>query len=82
MDKNNDILLIIALYQTPLLTTAIVDVIIEANNLKKKPILVVSAGGEFTEMLRENLEENKIPCFTFPHQAVDAIKCVVEYYKY
>ncbi len=82
MDKNNEILLIIALYQTPLLTTAIVDVIIEANNLKKKPILVVSAGGEFTEMLRENLEENKIPCFTFPHQAVDAIKCVVEYYKY
>ena len=81
MDKNNDILLIIALYQTPLLTTDIIDVIIEANNLKKKPILVVSAGGEFTELLRENLEENKIPCFTFPHQAVDAIRGVVDYYK-
>jgi len=79
-DKNNDILLVIALYQTPLLTPDIVDVIIEANNLKKKPILVVSAGGEFTEVLKENLEETGIPCFTFPHQAIKSIKYLVEYY--
>ncbi|MBS3145529.1 CoA-binding protein [Candidatus Woesearchaeota archaeon] len=79
-DKNNDILLVIALYQTPLLTPDIVDVIIEANNLKKKPILVVSAGGEFTEVLKENLEETGVPCFTFPHQAVSAIKYLLEYH--
>ena len=73
-------MLVIALYQTPLLTPDIVDVIIEANNLKKKPILVVSAGGEFTEVLKENLEETGVPCFTFPHQAVSAIKYLLEYH--
>lgn len=80
-EKNIDIILLIALYQTPLITTDIVDVIIEANDMKKKPIAVVSAGGEFTEVLRKNLDENNIPTYTFPEQAVKAIAKLVEYYE-
>lgn len=80
-DKNIDIILLIALYQTPLITTDIVDVLVEASDMKAKPIIVVSAGGEFTEVLRKNLDENSVPTYTFPEQAVKAIAKLVEYYK-
>ena len=79
-DKNVDILLINLLYQTPLISTDIVDVITEINDLKKKPMIVVSTGGEFTELLKKSLEENNIPCYTFPEEAVNSIKALTEYY--
>ena len=79
-DKQIDILLIIALYQTPLITTDIVDLITEYNDLKKKPIVVVSTGGEFTEHLMESLGETGVTSFTFPEEAVKAIIALVEYY--
>lgn len=80
-DKSIDVILLIVLYQTPLVTTDIVDVIIEANDMKMKPIIVVSAGGEFTDVLRSSLDENSIPTYTFPEQAVKAIAKLVEYYE-
>lgn len=79
-DENTDIILLIVLYQTPLVSTDIVDDIIECNDMKKKPIVVVSAGGEFTEILKKDLEANNIPNFTFPENAVRAIKNLVDYY--
>ncbi len=79
-DNNIDIILLIVLYQTPLITTDIVDIIIEYNDLKKKPIIVVSAGGEFTEMLSKSLYENKIITYTFPEEAVQSIGALVEYH--
>lgn len=79
-DKNVDVVLLIVLYQTPLVTTDVVDVLIEANDLKKKPIAVVSAGGEFTEVLKKNVEANNIPTYTFPENAVKAIRNLVRYY--
>ncbi len=80
-DKNVDVLVIIVLVQTPLIATDIVDVLIEANDLKKKPIVVVSAGGEYTEVMRKNLEENGIPTYTYPEDAVRAVQQLVKYYK-
>ena len=79
-DKNVDIVLLIVLYQTPLITTDIVDVIIEYYDMKKKPIVVVSTGGEFTETLSRSLEENGILTFTFPEDAVKSVSALVEYY--
>ncbi len=78
-DPNVDIILLVVLYQTPLVTTDIVDVIIEANDLKKKPIIVVSTGGEFTELLKKNVEANNVSCYTFPEEAVESIAKLVEY---
>ena len=71
--------LLIALYQTPLITTDIVEVISEAKRNSDKPIVVVSTGGEFTEMLSESLEESGIQVFTFPNQAITAMDKVVGY---
>ena len=79
-DKNVDILLVNLLYQTPLISTDVIDIITELNDLKKKPIIVVSTGGEFTELLKKNLEGNNIPCYTFPEEAVTSIKALTDYY--
>jgi len=79
-DKNVDVLLVVLLLQTPLISTDIVDVIIEAKDLRKKPIVVVSTGSEFTKVLRHNLEANNVATFTFPENAVKAVKKLVEYY--
>jgi acyl-CoA synthetase (NDP forming) len=79
-DKNVDVILAIVLYQTPLVTTDIVDLLIEFNDMKKKPIVVVSAGGEFTEVLKKNVENNNIPTYTFPENAVKAVRNLVKYY--
>lgn len=79
-DKNVDIALVIVLYQTPLVSTDVVDLLIEANDMKRKPIVVVSAGGEFTEVLKKNVEANGIPTYTFPENAIKAIRNLVWYY--
>ena len=80
MDRNVDVLLMIVLYQTPLVSTDIVDVIVEANDLNEKPIICVSTGGEFTETLKKSLEANGIPCYNFPEDAVRAIAKFVTYH--
>ena len=79
-DKNIDVILLIALYQTPLLSTDIVDIITEYSDFRKKPIIVVSTGGQFTEVLREALAKNGVVTFTFPEEAVKAIAALVGYY--
>lgn len=79
-DKNVDIILLVLLYQTPLLTPDVINVVTELNNEKKKPIVVVSTGGQFTELLKHSLQETGVPCYTFPEQAAGAIKVLCDYY--
>ncbi|MEK6909195.1 MAG: CoA-binding protein [Nanoarchaeota archaeon] len=78
-DKNVDGVLFIVLYQTPLVTTEIVEVITEAHHNSKKPIVVVSTGGEFTELLSRSLMERGIPVFNFPTETIMALDKVVAY---
>ena len=47
--------------------------------LGKKPIVVVSTGGEFTELLSRSLMERGLPVFYFPTEAITALDKVVEY---
>lgn len=79
-DNNADIILVVLLLQTPRISTEVVDVIIEANQLKKKPIIVISTGGEFTRVLKNVLESNNVPAFTYPGNAVKSIKKLYDYY--
>ncbi len=78
-DKNVDGVLLVVLYQTPLITTEIVEVISEAHRKYTKPIIVVSTGGEFTELLSRSLMERGLPVFYFPTEAITALDKVVEY---
>ena len=81
-DKNVDIIVAIVLSQTPLLEEEIItDVLQEFNDKKKKPIITITTGSEFSEKLKQEIENSGLPCFRFPFSAIRAIKMYLEYYK-
>ncbi len=79
-DPNVHMILLIVLYQTPQLDTNVVDIIIRHNKTKKKPIAVISMGGDFTQKYKNILERHQIPCFTYPNNAAMALKVLAEYH--
>lgn len=78
-DKSSDMIAVITLFQTPLLTAEIVDVIAEASRKTSKPIIVISAGGRYTEVLKKSLEEFSIPTFSYPERAANALRALHDY---
>ncbi len=73
-DKNNDILLVIMLPQTPLLNLEKLAVqTIEAAQKAKKPIVAIVTGSEFATRFARRLEDHGIPCYEFPVRAVRAL---------
>lgn len=79
-DKNNDVILVNLLYQTPRLTSSIVNILSDLNSKSIKPIVVVSTGSYLTTELKKELENRSIPCFQFPENAVKSIKAAYDYY--
>ncbi len=80
-DKNVDAALAIVLFQTPLVTTNVVEVLSEARRQTKKPIIVVSTGAGFTENLSDALRSMNVPSFTFPEDAITAMDKLLWYEK-
>ncbi len=77
-DKNNDILLIILLPQTPLLNLEkLASQTIEAAQHAKKPIVAIVTGSEFATRFARKLEDRGIPCYEFPVRAVRALDALV-----
>ncbi len=79
-DPNVDLILLIVLYQTPLLTFEITNIISKIIYKSKKPIVVVSTGGKIIKKFKKILEEKNIVVYTFPHEAVKSLSALVEYY--
>ena len=73
-DKNIDFLIVNLLLQTPLISEDIAEVI---NKKYKKPIVIVTTGGNFTCKIANQLN---IPVFGFPEDAVKAVKEFINYY--
>ncbi len=80
-DKNVDMLLVIILSQTPLIDLDIVPIIERLSKSTKKPIISVTTGGAYSHELKEMLESVGIPCYDFPHNAVNAMKELVDFAK-
>ncbi|MFA5141518.1 MAG: CoA-binding protein [Candidatus Woesearchaeota archaeon] len=79
-DKNVDIVLVVLLFQTPLITSEIVSIVSELTERQKKPIVTISTGGDYTRELQEKLSRKGVPTFTFPNEAVKAIKALCDYW--
>ena len=80
-DPNVGIVLVIVLPQTSFIESDVVDAITESHVTYGKPTIVCTIGGEFTQMLVKMLEENRIPPYTTPERAVNAVNALVRYAK-
>jgi len=74
-----DVLLVIALVQTPKLNVDVADLIVEKAGRHGIPTVAMSFGGELTRKLEARLEENGIPVYETSERAVRALWSLVEY---
>jgi acetate---CoA ligase (ADP-forming) len=79
-DSNVDIILLITLFQTPLIDERLTEMISKIYKSSKKPIAIVATGSKFTQDNIKQLEKKGIPCFSFPDEAVAAIRALCEYH--
>jgi len=77
-DNNIDVLIVILLPQTPTITINIINILRNLYEKSNKPIVLVVPGGSFADTIKKELEEY-VPAFSFPINAVVAIKGLVEY---
>jgi acetyl coenzyme A synthetase (ADP forming)-like protein len=80
-DPNVGIILAIVLPQTSFIESDVVDAITESQVTSGKPTLVCTIGGDFTQILIKMLEENRIPSYTTPERAMNAIYALTRYAK-
>ena len=78
-DPNVDMIAVITLFQIPTLTADITDVISAASDRSDKPLIVIAAGGRFTEVLKKTLEESGVPTFSYPEKAAFALRALHEF---
>ncbi len=74
-----DILAVIVLFQAPAIDERILNILINLSDLKKKPVVVIAVGGEYTEGHREILESYGVPTYSSPSDAIKAVKKLVDY---
>jgi len=81
-DPNIDIIIVVALSQVPLLNLdEMKELLSKKVKESNKPIVAVTTGSTSTELFKKALEAEGVAVFTFPANAVKALKQYVEYYK-
>ncbi|MCX6769100.1 MAG: CoA-binding protein [Candidatus Micrarchaeota archaeon] len=80
-DQNVDVILLIILFQTIAIDSSVVNIAIRASDTRKKPIIAVCTGGEYTDMHKRILEGYGIPTYSSPSSAMRAIAKFAEYAK-
>ena len=78
-DPNIDVLVVIVLFQTAALDSSVINVLVRAAQTKQKPIVVVSTGGEYTELHRRILDGYGIPTYPTSNSAMRAISRYLQY---
>jgi len=80
-DSNVDMVITVVLFQTPALDANVTEVIAERARACKKPFVVVSAGGRYTEVLKKKIEDAGIPSFSQPQRAARALSVLYNYWR-
>ncbi len=81
-DSNIDAILSIVLFQTPGADESVADSIINLASKKLKPLVVMSAGSEYTQSHVRLMEEAGIPVYDSPDVAARALKALIDYSRY
>ncbi|MEK6821123.1 MAG: CoA-binding protein, partial [archaeon] len=81
LDSGVDAIIIILLFQVPTLDSDIIEGLSEHITKRKKPVLIVSAGGEYANMHMKLLEKEGIHTFEEPEDATHALKALIRFYE-
>jgi acyl-CoA synthetase (NDP forming) len=82
-DPNVDAIVVIVLFQVPLLNEEeIIEILADYAKKSEKPILAVAMGGKKTEHYAKILEEKGVPVYPTPERGVRALAGLVQYAKY
>ena len=78
-DENVDVIVVMILFQTAAIDSSVVNMVIRASDMQKKPIIAVCTGGEYTEMHKRILESYGIPAYASPSSAMRAVSRFIKY---
>ncbi|MCX8175159.1 MAG: CoA-binding protein [Candidatus Micrarchaeota archaeon] len=78
-DENVDAIVVVILFQTAAIDSSVVNIVIRASDLRKKPIIAVCTGGEYTEMHKRILESYGVPSYSSPSSAMRALARFISY---
>jgi len=81
-DDAVDMILLILLLQVPTMGEEVVERIWKATRDVKKPLVVVSAGGEYTQEKIRQLESKGFICYQTPERGVRALGALYGHYEY
>ncbi|NJE29513.1 CoA-binding protein [Thermococcus sp. 18S1] len=82
-DPNVDAILVIVLFQVPLLEEEkIIDILAEYQKKSDKPIVAVAMGGKKTDHYARILEDKGVPVYPTPERGVRALAGLVKYAEY
>lgn len=81
-DDNVDALMVIALFQTPGADSRVAATLVQFGTEMKKPMVVVSMGGSYTQAHREMMERSGVPVYVSPDEAARSLAVLIDYSRY
>jgi acetyl coenzyme A synthetase (ADP forming)-like protein len=78
-DPNVDAIMAIALFQTPGADSRVASILMKYGTESVKPLVVVSAGGEYTQSQKRVIESAGVPVYESPGIAAKALKALIDY---
>ncbi|MDE1850283.1 MAG: CoA-binding protein [Candidatus Micrarchaeota archaeon] len=81
-DKNIDMLIVIALFQTPGADESLAEKLVEFKSSSEKPMVVISAGSQYTQERVAFMENAGLPVYDSPSAAANSLAELLKYAKY
>ncbi len=78
-EDNIDAIMVIALFQTPGADSRVAATLIHYGTMMKKPLVVVSPGGSYTQAHKNMMESSGIPVYSSPEDAARALAVLHKY---
>ncbi len=78
-DPNVDALMVLALFQTPGADSRVAAQLIKYGTSGKKPLVVVSPGGNYTEAHKNMMESSGVPVYGSPNSAAKSLAALIDY---
>lgn len=81
-DPNVDVIMVIALFQTPGADSRVAATLIHYATQMSKPLVVISMGGSYTHAHKEMMESAGVPVYDSPGDAARSLAALINYSRY